>query len=259
MGTSRIETVWLQTPMHLPDVTHPCSTCAHLRTVTRWKTRSRASHQDASGTLTPSQMRSKTALSKARETPPVCVWNNAATPKIRIRSRNERTNLFRRTQKAESHTRILMVAISQTPCSDKWPQKKRVANDSKKSHQMETTTIVPNRAQHEEHRNRTDHVEGCPHAHGELCMVPWETTTNQNGWQPTSRLCTTTDCKHADTHLRQWINFSIIVPHMCANRNGATHHATTTDLKRRDCVKNWANWKSTPFRPHDQAHKEDRP
>ena len=55
--------------------------------------------------------------------------------------------------------------------SDKWPQK-RVADETKTWHQTATTTTVPNHAQHEELRNRTDHAARCRHELPELCMVP---------------------------------------------------------------------------------------
>ena len=87
------------------------------------------------------------------------------------RDGNQGTNLSRGTQKAEWHSPILMVTISQKQCPDKWPQK-RVADDAETWHQTATPTNASKHAQHEELRNRTDHAEGCRHEHPELCMVP---------------------------------------------------------------------------------------
>ena len=142
-----------------------------MRHVTRHEEESRARHHQASDMITLLQVRFTKSLEAMRENPAVGVWNNAATPQLKIRNGNKRTILSGRTQKAEWHTRILMVTISQKPCPSKWPQT-RVADDTKTWHQTATTTNVPNHAQHEELRNRTDHAEGCWHEHGELCMVP---------------------------------------------------------------------------------------
>ena len=133
-----------------------------------------------------------------------------------------------------------MVSISQTQCPDKWPQK-RVPDDTKTWHQTATRTNVPNHAQHEELRNRTDHTEGCRHEHGELCMYG----SLRDDHQP-ERLTTDLSQMHkrglqARRHPPQIMDqlFSIIVPRTCrANRNAATYQARATNFKRRDSVKN---------------------